>query len=70
MSTYKGYTQQQGKRSQKYQSENLEQVRVWVKKGEKTKYMAYAESQGKSLTRLIVDLLEKELEKSCYAHTD
>ena len=47
----------------KYQQNNLEQVRFWVAKGEKDKYKAFAESQGKSLTALIVELLEGEMKK-------
>ena len=51
MGIYKGYTEGQNKATQKYQKENLEQVRVWVRKGEREKYKAYAESKGLSLNR-------------------
>ena len=64
MSVYKGYTEGQNKATQKYQKENLEQVRVWVRKGERAKYKAYAESKGMSLTGLIVQLLEQDMESS------
>lgn len=47
------YNEAQNKATQKYQRENLEQVRLWVKKGEKDKYKQLAETDGKSLAELI-----------------
>lgn len=64
MGIYKGYTEGQNKATQKYQKENLEQVRVWVRKGEREKYKAYAESKGLSLNALVVQLLEKDMKSS------
>ena len=63
MSKYTGYTDKQNKATQKYIKENLEQVRFWVTKGKKDEYKAFADSRGKSLTALIVELLEKEMQK-------
>ena len=63
MGKYTGYTDKQNKATQKYIKENLEQVRFWVSKGKKDEYKNFAESQGKSLTALIVELLEKEMGK-------
>ena len=63
MSKYTGYTDRQNKATQKYQKENLEQVRFWVPIGKKDEYKAFAESRGMSLTALIVELLEKEMRK-------
>ena len=60
MSEYKGYTEKQNKATQKYQRENLEQVRFWVKKGKLTEYKAKAESKGMSLTAYIVNLIEND----------
>lgn len=47
------YNEAQNKATQKYQREKLEQVRLWVKKGEKDKYKQLAEADGKSLAELI-----------------
>ena len=63
MGKYTGYTDKQNKATQKYIKENLEQVRFWVSKGKKDEYKAFAESQGKSLTALIVELIEREMGK-------
>ncbi len=57
------YNENQNKATQKYQKENLEQVRIWVRKGEKDKYKAHAEAQGKSLTALIIELLEQDIKE-------
>lgn len=58
------YTEARNRASQKYQSANLEQVRVWVRKGKKDEYKAHAESIGKSLNAYVVDLIEKDIETS------
>lgn len=63
MSKYTGYTDRQNKATQKYQKENLEQVRFWVTKGKKEEYKKFAESRGLSLTALIVQLIEREMGK-------
>ena len=55
------YTKAQNKATQKYQAANLEQVRVWVKKGQKDVYKAFAQSQGKSLNAYVIDLIEKDM---------
>lgn len=47
------YNESQNKATQKYQKENLEQVRLWVKKGEKDKYKRLAEADGKSLAEFV-----------------
>ena len=61
MGKYTGYTDKQNKATQKYIKENLEQVRFWVNKGKKDEYKAFADSRGKSLTALIVELIEREM---------
>ncbi len=63
MSKYKGYTAAQNVATQKYLAENMEQLRVWIPKGKKSEYKSFAESRGKSLAKLVVELLEKEIEK-------
>ena len=63
MSKYTGYNDSYNKASQKYKKENLEQVRFWVQKGKKDEYKSFAESQGMSLTAMIVKLIEEEMKK-------
>ena len=63
MSKYTGYTDRQNKATQKYIKENLEQISFRVPIGKKDEYKAFAEAQGKSLTALIVELLEREMGK-------
>lgn len=41
--------------------ENSEEVRFRARKGKKDRYKAHAERRGKSLTGLIVDLLEQNI---------
>lgn len=60
MSEYKGYTEKQGKATQKYLAENMERLQVWVKKGKKDEYKAKAESKGMSLAAYIVSLIEAD----------
>lgn len=48
----------------KYIKENLDEVRFRVKKGDKDRYKAHAERRGKSLTALIVDLLEQDIQSA------
>lgn len=52
------------KATMKYIKENLEEVRFRVRKGEKERYKAHAERRGKSLTALIVDLLEQDIKNA------
>lgn len=56
------YTQAQNKATQKYQKENLEQVAIRVKKGERDKFKQIAEAAGISLAELI--------RKSIYEYAD
>lgn len=60
MSKYEGYNEGRKKASMKYQKNNLEEVRFWVKKGKKDEYKAKAESKGMSLTAYIVQLIEND----------
>lgn len=52
------------KATMKYIKENLEEIRFRVRKGEKARYKAHAQRQGKSLTGLIVDLLEQDIKNA------
>lgn len=58
------YTDAQKRAATKYLSEKTDLIQLRVPRGEKERYKAYAEQQGKSLTALVVELLEKEIEKS------
>lgn len=57
------YNESSKRATLKYIKENLEEVRFRVKKGEKDRYKAHAENRGKSLTSLIVDLLERDIKE-------
>ena len=56
------YNKSQNKATQKYQRENLEQVRFWVRKGEKDKYKKLAERAGLSLAELLRQAVEEYTE--------
>lgn len=53
-SRYKGYTQAQGKATQKYLEENMEQVRIWVRKGERDALKEEAKKNDQSMTQYII----------------
>jgi len=63
MSKYTGYTESGKKATMKYKKEHCGRIVVDVRKEKKEEYKAFAESQGKSLTALIVELLETEMGK-------
>ena len=54
------YSEAQKKATIKYLAEHREQVRFWVKKGDKERYKAQAAAHGLSLTAYIVELLERD----------
>lgn len=60
MSKYKGYTQERGKATMKHLTEHYEQLRVWVRKGEKERYKALAAARGLSLAEYIKGLIEED----------
>ena len=45
----------------KYMKENRDKLTLNLPKGDKERYRKFAESQGKTLTSLICELLEKEI---------
>ena len=57
------YTQSTNKAVQKYCKANYDDIKVRVPKGEREKYKAFAEGQGKSLNALIVELLDREMSR-------
>lgn len=56
------YTEAQKKAILKYQ-ENKVKIQITLTPDQRERYHAFAESQGISLTKLIIDLLEKEINK-------
>ena len=61
MSAYKGYNEKSKERTMRYMKEKRDRIVVGVPKGDKDRYKAHAESKGKSLTGLIVELLENDI---------
>ena len=58
------YTEAQKRAAEKYKATHREQLKLDVPKGSKDKYKAYAQKQGKSLTALIIELLEADMLKN------
>ena len=48
----------------KYMKETLDDIKVRVKKGERDKIKAFAESRGKSLNSYIIDLIHQDMENA------
>ncbi len=59
MSKY--YDEKAKERTMKYMKEKRDRIVVGVAKGDKEKYKSHAESKGKSLNALIVELLEADM---------
>lgn len=51
-------------RTIKYLNEKREKLGLNLPKGTKEVYKKYAESKGKSITELIIELLEKEMQEN------
>ena len=58
------YSEAQNKASQKYIRNNYDDIKLRVPKGQREIYKAHAESKGTSLNKLVIDLLEKDMEKN------
>lgn len=56
------YSEAQNKATQKYIQKAYDSILVRVPKGERDIYNAHAESKGTSLNKLIIDLLNKDME--------
>lgn len=56
------YNASQKKATIKYLSEKTESIQIRVPKGKKAEYKGFAEKHGKSLNRLICELLDKAME--------
>ena len=57
------YTQAQNRATQKYQRDNLEQVRFWVRQGEKQKYVDAAASMGLSMAQFFINAADDYIER-------
>lgn len=64
MSKYTGYDDKSKERTMRYMKEKRDRIVVGVPKGDKDRYKTHAESKGKSLNALIVELLENDISKS------
>lgn len=64
MSKYTGYNDKSKERTMRYMKEKRDRIVVGVPKGDKDRYKTHAESKGKSLNALIVELLENDISKS------
>lgn len=56
------YNETAKKASMKYNAEKREDLKLNLPKGKKEEYKRYAESKGKSLTKLITELIEKDMQ--------
>ncbi len=56
------YTDAQKRATMKYLEEKTDLIRFRAPKGSKAKYQALAKRRGKSLTAVIIELLERELQ--------
>ena len=57
------YDEKAKERTMRYMNEKRDKLTLNLPKGDKERYRAYAESKGKSLTGLIVELIEKDMER-------
>ena len=57
------YTKATNKAVQKYCKTNYDNITVRTSKGKREMYKAYAESQGKSLNALIIELLDERMSR-------
>ena len=64
MSEYKGYDEKSKDRTMRYMKEKRDRIVVGVPKGDKERYTNYAKSKGLSLNKLIVQLLEKDINEA------
>ena len=58
------YSKAQNKATQKYLSENMEQLRVWLPKGSKYKIKSFANQQGTSMAEYVKRLIQADMEKA------
>ena len=54
------YSERQNKATQKYQTENLEQLKIWVRIGSKAAIKSAADEEGLSMAEYICDAINKK----------
>lgn len=57
------YSEKQNKWTQDYMKKAYDDIKIRVPKGDREKYKAHAESKGKSLNGLVVELLNEDMNK-------
>lgn len=57
------YDEKSKERTMRYMKEKRDKLTLNLPLGDKGRYKAYAESKGKSLTSLIVELIEDDISK-------
>lgn len=57
------YDEKSKERTMRYMKEKRDKLMLNLPLGDKERYKAYAESKGKSLTSLIVELIEDDISK-------
>ena len=57
------YDEKSKERTMRYMKEKRDKLTLNLTLGDKERYKAYAESKGKSLTSLIVELIEDDISK-------
>lgn len=57
------YDEKAKERTMRYMNEKRDKLTLNLPKGDKERYKAHAEAKGMSLTGLIVELLERDMEK-------
>lgn len=62
MSTYKGFTPSRRKANDKYMSEKVDSISVYVRKGQKDIIKAAAVAAGVSMNQYIVDAIAMRLQ--------
>lgn len=58
------YNEKAKERTMRYMKEKRDKLTLNLPLGDKERYKAHAQSKGKSLTGLIVDLIEEDMNKS------
>lgn len=57
------YNERSKERTMRYMKDKRDKLTLNLPAGDKDRYKAHAEKRGKSLTALIVELIEKDMEK-------
>lgn len=62
-STYTGYTEARKKANEKYLKESVEDIRIRVPKGDKTKVKEHAAKMGESTNAFVVRAINETMER-------